>query len=84
MPNPSVLDAVWEGAEMSEVVGLYEKMCHMWEVDKGEGGLPLGRMKLMKSFTKDEQVRGLLSFRFLAQCGNSMSVDSGGLGGIFG
>lgn len=59
MPNPYVPNAVWEiaeTAEMKEVVGLYGKTYHFWQVDKGDA-LPLGQPQLMMSFTKDEQVR---------------------------
>lgn len=58
MPNPNVPDAVWEiaeNAEMKEVVGLYGKTYHFWQVDRGDV-LPLGKPELMISFTNDEQV----------------------------
>jgi len=58
MPNPNVPNAVWEIAEteeMKEVIGLYGKTYHFWQVDKGDT-LPLGKPELMMSFTKDEQV----------------------------
>jgi hypothetical protein len=58
MPNPNVPNAVWEIAEteeMKEVIGLYGKTYHFWQVDRGDT-LPLGRPELMMSFTKDEQV----------------------------
>jgi len=58
MPNPALPNAVWEIAEteeMKEVVGLYGKTYHFWQVDKGDT-LPLGKPELMMSFTKDEQV----------------------------
>ncbi|KUJ22078.1 DUF1264-domain-containing protein [Mollisia scopiformis] len=58
MPNPYVPNAVWEvaeTAEMKEVVGLYGKTFHFWQVDRGDT-LPLGQPQLMMSFTKDEQV----------------------------
>lgn len=58
MPNPNVPNAVWEIAEteeMKEVVGLYGKTYHFWQVDRGDV-LPLGKPELMMSFTKDEQV----------------------------
>lgn len=59
MPNSNVPNAVWELAEteeMKEVVGLYGKTYHFWQVDRGDA-LPLGKPELMMSFTKDEQVR---------------------------
>ncbi|PMD22047.1 DUF1264-domain-containing protein [Hyaloscypha hepaticicola] len=58
MPNPNVPNDVWEIAEteeMKEVVGLYGKTYHFWQVDRGDT-LPLGKPELMISFTKDEQV----------------------------
>jgi hypothetical protein len=59
MPNPNVPAAVWEIAEteeMKEVIGLYGKTYHFWQVDRGDT-LPLGKPELMMSFTKAEQVR---------------------------
>lgn len=58
MPNPLVPEGVWEiaeTAEMREVVGLYGKTFHFWQVDRGDE-LPLGKPELMMSFTKDDQV----------------------------
>jgi hypothetical protein len=58
MPNPNVPGALWEiaeTAEMKEIVGLYGKTYHFWQVDRGDA-LPLGKPELMMSFTKDEQV----------------------------
>lgn len=58
LPNPNVLNAVWEIAEteeIKEVIGLYGKTYHFWQVDRGDM-LPLGKLELMMSFTKDEQV----------------------------
>jgi hypothetical protein len=55
-PRPSVLpDAAWEAAEtkeMEEVVGLYGKTYHLWQVDRGDQ-LPLGVPQLMMSFTHE-------------------------------
>jgi len=58
MPNPNVPNAVWEVAEteeMKEVIGLYGKTYHFWQIDRGDT-LPLGKPELMMSFTRDEQV----------------------------
>ncbi len=58
MPNPLAPEGVWEiaeTAEMREVVGLYGKTFHFWQVDRGDE-LPLGKPELMMSFTKDDQV----------------------------
>ena len=61
MPKPSVIpDAAWELAEnkeMEEVIHLYGKVYHLWQVDRGDK-LPLGEPKLMTSFTKEEQLPG--------------------------
>jgi len=48
----------WDGLEtkaMEEVVGLYGKLYHFWEVDKGHD-LPLGQPKLMGSLTESKQL----------------------------
>ena len=58
LPSPSVPNTVWEIAEteeMKEVIGLYGKTFHFWQVDRGDM-LPLGKPELMVSFTADEQV----------------------------
>jgi len=58
LPNPSIPNEMWEIAEteeMKEVIGLYGKTFHFWQVDRGDL-LPLGRPELMMSFTSDEQV----------------------------
>ncbi|KZF26628.1 DUF1264-domain-containing protein [Xylona heveae TC161] len=58
MPGPQLLpNAAWEVAEtkeMEDVVFLYGKVYHLWQVDKGHQ-LPLGTPKLMTSFTEDGQ-----------------------------
>lgn len=61
MPNPNIPNAIWEIAEaeeMKEVIGLYGKTYHFWQVDRGDE-LPLGKPELMMSFTRDEQVSNL-------------------------
>lgn len=63
MPNPLVPEGVWEiaeTAEMREVVSLYGKTFHLWQVDRGDE-LPLGMPELMMSFTRDDQVSRNLS-----------------------
>ncbi|MCJ1363558.1 hypothetical protein MMC16_002665 [Acarospora aff. strigata] len=54
MPGPAALpNAVWEAAEtkeMEQVVGLYGKTYHFWQVDRGDK-VPLGEAQLMMSFT---------------------------------
>ncbi|KAL1852090.1 hypothetical protein Daus18300_012302 [Diaporthe australafricana] len=60
MPQPSALvpQAAWEkaeSAEMEDVVELYGKVYHLWQVDKGHK-IPLGEPKLMTSVTKAEQM----------------------------
>jgi hypothetical protein len=59
MPGPTVPGArqAWEAAEtqeMKQVVGLYGKVYHLWQTDRGDQ-LPLGPPKLMTSFTADDQ-----------------------------
>lgn len=61
LPNPSVPGVIWELAEteeMKQVIGLYGKTYHFWQVDRGDA-LPLGKPELMMSFTRDEQVSQL-------------------------
>ena len=59
MPTPNLVpSAAWDIAEqkeMEDVVSLYGKVYHFWQVDKGDK-LPLGQPKLMMSFTSDEAV----------------------------
>ena len=58
MPGPSALPTkAWEVAEtkeMEDIVGLYGKTYHFWQVDRGDK-LPLGPPQLMMSFTKEDQ-----------------------------
>lgn len=58
MPQPKgIPDLVWEKAElkeMEEVVGIYGKIYHLWQVDKGDK-LPLGPPQLMTSYTAENQ-----------------------------
>jgi hypothetical protein len=63
MPQPSALvpQAAWEkaeAAEMEQVVHLYGKVYHLWQVDKGHK-VPLGQPQLMTSITAPGQVPGL-------------------------
>lgn len=58
LPNSAVPEAVWQVAEtqeMKELIGLYGKTFHFWQVDRGDP-LPLGLPQLMMSYTRDEQV----------------------------
>ncbi|OZJ06315.1 hypothetical protein BZG36_00726 [Bifiguratus adelaidae] len=59
LPKPSyVTQDEWELAErqaMKEVVGLYGKTWHFWQIDRGDE-LPLGYPKLMGSLTDHIQV----------------------------
>jgi hypothetical protein len=76
MPNPTIPNAVWEVAEtseMREVVGLYGKTYHLWQVDRGDE-LPLGVPMLMGSFAKDEQV-GLAFFLLFCRCGGLVALE---------
>lgn len=59
MPGPTTpgLQTAWEAAELEEmksVVGLYGKVYHLWQTDRGDK-LPLGEPNLMTSFTADGQ-----------------------------
>lgn len=60
MPQPSALvpQGAWdkaETAEMHDVIELYGKVYHLWQVDKGHK-IPLGEPKLMTSFTQAQQM----------------------------
>jgi hypothetical protein len=59
MPQPNTVpQAVWdkaETAEMEDIIELYGKVYHLWQVDKGHK-IPLGEPKLMTSFTADGQM----------------------------
>jgi hypothetical protein len=60
-PSPLVPQAAWEKAEtaeMTEVITLYGKVYHLWQVDRGDK-LPLGEPQLMTSITEKGQVKGL-------------------------
>ncbi|KAI5308385.1 hypothetical protein KEM55_005863 [Ascosphaera atra] len=55
---PGVPLTVWEKAEheaMKEIVGLYGKTWHFWQVDRGDE-LPLGHPRLMGALTEHEQL----------------------------
>ncbi|KAL9598837.1 MAG: hypothetical protein Q9219_004256 [cf. Caloplaca sp. 3 TL-2023] len=58
MPGPDGLPTgVWEQAEfkeMEDIVGLYGKTYHFWQVDRGDK-LPLGEPVLMGSLTQEGQ-----------------------------
>jgi len=63
MPQPSALvpQAAWdkaETAEMEQVIELYGKVYHLWQVDRGDK-LPLGEPQLMTSFTEAKQFPGM-------------------------
>lgn len=77
LPGPEGLpQSVWEAAEtkeMEQVVGLYGKTYHFWQVDRGDK-LPLGQPQLMTSFTEDAQLSG--SKGKLIDRNERFSVDS--------
>ncbi|KAL4805113.1 hypothetical protein BDV18DRAFT_141956 [Aspergillus unguis] len=60
MPTPRGMpNAAWEVAEkseMREVIPLYGKTYHLWQVDRGDP-VPLGEPKLMLSFTDENRVK---------------------------
>src|SRR3954454_11782789 len=63
MPQPSIYvpQTAWEKAEtaeMGEVIHLYGKVYHLWQVDKGHK-LPLGKPELMTSITAASQIPDL-------------------------
>lgn len=58
MPQGILPEAAWEAAEnkeMEQVVELYGKVYHLWQVDRGDK-LPMGEPQLMTSYTKDGQL----------------------------
>ncbi|GAO45804.1 hypothetical protein G7K_0055-t1 [Saitoella complicata NRRL Y-17804] len=59
MPKPATMPGpIWDAAELQEmeqVVHLYGKTIHLWQVDRGDT-LPLGEPKLMMSFTSPTQL----------------------------
>ncbi|KAF1983561.1 DUF1264-domain-containing protein [Aulographum hederae CBS 113979] len=59
LPRPSFKsEAEWEAFEldaMKEVVGLYGKTWHFWEVDRGDE-YPFGHPKLMGSLINDDKI----------------------------
>ena len=60
MPQPSSLvpQVAWEKAEtaeMEDVIELYGKVYHLWQVDKGHK-VPLGEPNLMTSYTDMSQL----------------------------
>ncbi|WEW61032.1 hypothetical protein PRK78_006521 [Emydomyces testavorans] len=60
MPAPKgMLSTAWDKAELAEmenVVPLYGKTYHMWQVDRGDA-VPMGAPQLMGSFTSEEAVK---------------------------
>ncbi|KAF9039291.1 hypothetical protein BJ165DRAFT_1497308 [Panaeolus papilionaceus] len=61
MPKPDLVpEAAWEYAEnkeMEQVIKLYGKVYHFWQVDRGDK-LPLGMPKLMTSVTDPDSTPG--------------------------
>lgn len=54
-----VPSSAWEKAEdkeMEQIIPLYGKTYHMWQVDRGDK-VPMGKPELMGSFTSDETVK---------------------------
>jgi hypothetical protein len=60
MPTPAGMpNAAWEIAETSEmrdVIPLYGKTYHFWQVDRGDK-VPMGAPELMLSFTDESKVK---------------------------
>lgn len=58
MPQSGFPKAAWEAAEnkeMEQLVNVYGKVFHLWQVDRGDT-LPLGEPQLMTSFTAEGQL----------------------------
>lgn len=58
MPQSILPNAAWEAAEnkeMEQIVELYGKVYHLWQVDRGDK-LPIGEPQLMTSYTGDGQL----------------------------
>ena len=58
MPQNVLPEAAWQAAEtmeMEQVVELYGKVYHLWQVDRGDP-LPMGEPQLMTSFTEPGQL----------------------------
>jgi hypothetical protein len=63
-PSLPLPQAAWEAAEtkeMEQVVHLYGKVYHLWQVDRGDK-LPLGEPQLMTSFTEEGQLDAVGGF----------------------
>ena len=60
MPSPSGMpNSAWEAAEtaeMRDIIPLYGKVYHFWQVDRGDP-VPMGPPQLMGSFTSEERVK---------------------------
>lgn len=78
MPTPAAMPtAAWELAEtkeMEQVIGLYGKTYHFWQVDRGDK-VPMGPPELMVSFTGEAQCPGGLS-EFVGERDARFQVDS--------
>ncbi|MCJ1474809.1 hypothetical protein MMC13_003469 [Lambiella insularis] len=65
LPRTSLMPtAAWEAAEtkeMEQVISLYGKTYHLWQVDRGDV-VPMGAPELMMSFTAQEQLAGKEGF----------------------
>ncbi|KAE8555817.1 hypothetical protein EYB25_000515 [Talaromyces marneffei] len=59
MPTPNgVPQSVWqmaENSEMKDIIPLYGKAYHLWQVDRGDN-VPLGPPQLVSSFTNDDML----------------------------
>ena len=81
MPQPSssiTPTAAWntaETAEMEEVIGLYGKVYHFWQVDRGDK-VPLGGPELMLSFTDADKVEKAGGWEKLKKRDENFKVDS--------
>lgn len=73
MPQNILPEAAWEAAEnkeMEQVIPLYGKAYHLWQVDRGDQ-LPMGEPQLMTSYTRD----GQLDFKEVRKRDKKFGVD---------
>ncbi len=73
MPQARIPNATWESTEnkeMEQLVKLYGKTYHLWQIDRGDK-LPIGRPELMTSYTSD----GQLEAELLRQRDSKFGID---------
>ncbi|KEZ40783.1 Uncharacterized protein SAPIO_CDS8065 [Scedosporium apiospermum] len=73
MPQVRMPNAAWESTEnkeMEQLIKLYGKTYHLWQIDRGDK-LPIGRPELMASYTAD----GQLEAELLRQRDSKFGID---------